>query len=125
MPQQSITNLIGDIPYRMALAGGWIDQPFVSQFDPALTVDLKSILTYYQSRYAGAMYSGCGGGYLYLVSTEAVPGCDEDPRQGMRRASVAQTRASARIFGSKLTQIFACAFFAPGVTFCSGIPPLY
>jgi hypothetical protein len=41
---------------------------------PALTVDLKSILTYYQSRYCGAMYSGCGGGYLIVVSTEPVPG---------------------------------------------------
>ena len=40
----------------------------------ALTVDLEGILTYYQSRYPGAMYSGCGGGYLYVVSTEPVPG---------------------------------------------------
>jgi hypothetical protein len=31
---ESITRLIGRIPYRMALAGGWIDQPFVSQFNP-------------------------------------------------------------------------------------------
>jgi hypothetical protein len=41
---------------------------------PALTVDLKSILGFYQSRYEGAMYSGCGGGYLYVVSQEQVPG---------------------------------------------------
>jgi hypothetical protein len=41
---------------------------------PALTVDLKGILGYYQSRYLGAMYSGCGGGYLFVVSTEPVPG---------------------------------------------------
>ena len=39
-----------------------------------LTVDLMTILRYYQSRYAGAMYSGCGGGYLYVVSEEPVPG---------------------------------------------------
>ena len=31
---------------------------------PALEVDLKAILAYYQARYPGAMYSGCGGGYL-------------------------------------------------------------
>ena len=37
-------------------------------------VNLVSILEYYQSRYAGAMYSGCGGGYLYVVSEETVPG---------------------------------------------------
>lgn len=41
---------------------------------PAIRVDLKGILEYYQSRYAGAMYSGCGGGYLYVVSEQPVPG---------------------------------------------------
>jgi hypothetical protein len=39
-----------------------------------LTVDLMGILGHYQARYAGAMYSGCGGGYLYVVSDEPVPG---------------------------------------------------
>lgn len=39
-----------------------------------ITVDLKSILEYYQSAYHGAMYSGCGGGYLYVVSDKPVPG---------------------------------------------------
>jgi hypothetical protein len=28
-----MTDPIGRIPYRMALAGGWIDQPFVSKFN--------------------------------------------------------------------------------------------
>ncbi len=41
---------------------------------PTLAVDLMSLLHYYQSHYAGAMYSGCGGGYLYIVSEEAVAG---------------------------------------------------
>ena len=41
---------------------------------PTLRVDLLEILHYYQSMYQGAMYSGCGGGYLYVVSEEAVPG---------------------------------------------------
>ena len=41
---------------------------------PTLTVDLQGLLGYYQARYAGAMYSGCGGGYLYVVSEEPVPG---------------------------------------------------
>jgi len=39
-----------------------------------LTVDLMAILRHYQARYAGAMYSGSGGGYLYIVSDEPVPG---------------------------------------------------
>jgi len=41
---------------------------------PAIKVDLRPILDTYQRRYAGAMYSGCGGGYLYVVSDEPVPG---------------------------------------------------
>jgi hypothetical protein len=39
-----------------------------------LPFDLRTILGYYQKRYAGAMYSGCGGGYIYVVSEEPVPG---------------------------------------------------
>ncbi len=41
---------------------------------PSITIDLMGILDFYQSRYAGAMYSGCGGGYIYVVSEEPVPG---------------------------------------------------
>jgi len=41
---------------------------------PTLTVDLKTLLRAYQSEYAGAMYSGCGGGYLFVASPEPVPG---------------------------------------------------
>ena len=41
---------------------------------PTLTVDLVALLKHYQARYAGAMYSGCGGGYLYVVSEAPVPG---------------------------------------------------
>jgi hypothetical protein len=39
-----------------------------------IDVDLLGILQHYQSQFAGAMYSGCGGGYLYVVSEEPVPG---------------------------------------------------
>jgi hypothetical protein len=41
---------------------------------PNIMVDLASLLGFYQSHYAGAMYSGCGGGYLYVISNEPVPG---------------------------------------------------
>jgi hypothetical protein len=41
---------------------------------PSIKVDLMALLGQYQDRYAGAMYSGCGGGYLYIVSEEPVPG---------------------------------------------------
>lgn len=41
---------------------------------PTITVDLLGILSHYQLKYAGAMYSGCGGGYIYVVSEQQVPG---------------------------------------------------
>jgi hypothetical protein len=41
---------------------------------PSLRVDLMPILKAYQQQYLGAMYSGCGGGYLIVVSNELVPG---------------------------------------------------
>ncbi len=41
---------------------------------PSLTVDLIGILRRYQAEYPGAMYSGCGGGYLYVVSGVPPPG---------------------------------------------------
>ena len=41
---------------------------------PTITMDLVALLKHYQARYAGAMYSGCGGGYLVVASQEPVPG---------------------------------------------------
>ncbi len=41
---------------------------------PLLRVDLMPLLKAYQQQYLGAMYSGCGGGYLIVVSERPVPG---------------------------------------------------
>jgi hypothetical protein len=41
---------------------------------PTITTDLMGVMRWYQARYAGAMYSGCGGGYLFVVAEEGVPG---------------------------------------------------
>jgi hypothetical protein len=41
---------------------------------PLIRVDLAGLLKAYQKQYCGAMYSGCGGGYLIVVSTKPVPG---------------------------------------------------
>lgn len=41
---------------------------------PLITTDLMRVLGAYQNDYPGAMYSGCGGGYLIVASTEPVPG---------------------------------------------------
>jgi hypothetical protein len=41
---------------------------------PTISIDLAGLAKVYQARYPGAMYSGCGGGYLYVVSDEPVAG---------------------------------------------------
>ncbi len=41
---------------------------------PSSAVDLAGLLRHYQERSRGAMYSRCGGGYLYVVSEKPVPG---------------------------------------------------
>jgi hypothetical protein len=41
---------------------------------PTIHMDLRAILASFQARYPGAMYSGCGGGYLIVASEEDVPG---------------------------------------------------
>jgi hypothetical protein len=41
---------------------------------PLITADLPGLLKAYQRCYAGAMYSGCGGGYLIVAAGESVPG---------------------------------------------------
>ena len=39
-----------------------------------IKVDIVALLRFYQANYPGAMYSGCGGGYLIVVSNVPVPG---------------------------------------------------
>lgn len=41
---------------------------------PLIRLDLTKLLKAYQQQYCGAMYSGCGGGYLLVISKEPVPG---------------------------------------------------
>jgi len=41
---------------------------------PTIGHDLVALLQAYQRRYPGAMYSGCGGGYLIVASDDPVPG---------------------------------------------------
>jgi len=40
---------------------------------PTINIDLKAILSWFQDRYPGAMYSGCGGGYMIVASETPVP----------------------------------------------------
>ncbi len=41
---------------------------------PLIKLDLMALLKAYQRSYPGAMYSGCGGGYLIVASDKPVPG---------------------------------------------------
>jgi len=41
---------------------------------PTISMDLRGLLAAYAADYPGAMYSGCGGGYLLVASEEAPPG---------------------------------------------------
>ncbi len=41
---------------------------------PLIKCDLKALLKVYQNNFPGAMFSGCGGGYLLVASKEKVPG---------------------------------------------------
>jgi hypothetical protein len=41
---------------------------------PLIRLNLMALLKAYQRQYLGAMFSGCGGGYLMVVSKEPVPG---------------------------------------------------
>ena len=39
-----------------------------------IDADLEGILASYRDEYGGALYSGCGGGYLFVPAERAVPG---------------------------------------------------
>ncbi len=41
---------------------------------PAISIDLRSLLAAYADAYPGAMFSGCGGGYVIVASDEAPSG---------------------------------------------------
>ncbi len=41
---------------------------------PAIQVPVMEKLRYYQRKYAGAMPSGCGVGYIYVASSDPVEG---------------------------------------------------
>lgn len=41
---------------------------------PAIKIDLSGLLAAYAAEYPGAMFSGCGGGYVIVASDEPPPG---------------------------------------------------
>jgi len=41
---------------------------------PLLHLDLVALMDHYREEFGGAMYSGCGGGYLFVATDRPVPG---------------------------------------------------
>ncbi len=105
----------------------------------SLKVDLMAILQHYQNRYPGAMYSGCGGGYLYVVSTDPVPGAfqvkvriNQDNKNNMPRAYVTGSfddmRSSDIRFleeASKLGELTVFLWADKLVGSLTGVPPRF
>jgi len=60
---------------------------------PTVAVDLAALLRRYQAEYPGAMYSGCGGGYLIVASSRDIPGALRvRVRRGPDHASAGRAR---------------------------------
>ena len=65
---------------------------------PLLRVELMPLLKAYQQQYLGAMYSGCGGGYLIVVSEKPVPGAF---KVNVRTSATADHAPSTNLRGSR------------------------
>jgi cytidyltransferase-like protein len=61
---------------------------------PSLSVDLIALLRRYQAAYPGAMYSGCGGGYLIVASSRDIAGA---VRIRVRRGAETSSDVRARV----------------------------
>ena len=60
---------------------------------PLLRGDLMAILAAHQRQYPGAMYSGCGGGYLIVVSEAPVPGAFQITVRPGRRPGIPERKS--------------------------------
>ena len=67
-----VTEVIGAISNRLQLAGGWIDQPFVSRFNPRPPGSM--VVVALEPTFRVIDRAGCGGGYLLVASRKPVPG---------------------------------------------------
>jgi len=59
-PKSPVARLIGSIPHRLQLAGGWIDQPFVSRFNPKPPGSM--VVAQIEPNFAPMNRSGLAGG---------------------------------------------------------------
>jgi hypothetical protein len=65
-----VTEVIGAIPKRLQLAGGWIDQPFISRLNPQPPGSM--VVAALEPTFR--VMDRSGGGYRLVTSREPVPG---------------------------------------------------
>jgi len=68
MTAPRISRVIGRIPYRIALAGGWIDQPFVSRLNPTPPGSMVVVAVEPEFRFMDR--SGCATGTRDVATLE-------------------------------------------------------
>ncbi|HSV85152.1 MAG TPA: hypothetical protein VLH85_01160, partial [Levilinea sp.] len=95
-----ITCVIGRFPYRMALAGGWIDQPFVSRRNPQPPGSM--VVVSLEPQYW--MMERCGMAnstrkVALQMWPDGLPG--GDPAELVRRLYVAENEGKAEPSGSQ------------------------
>ena len=72
-PASRIQEVVGDIPFRLALAGGWIDQPFCSRLNP--TPPGSMVVVSVQPTFHWMERAGIAGHVAEAVRTE-LENCD-------------------------------------------------
>jgi hypothetical protein len=95
-----IGSVIGGIPYRIALAGGWIDQPFVSQHDPAPPGSMVVVSVHPDYRFMD--YCGIGTSTRKIAQRlwgSSIP--ERAPAELVRELYIEENRGKAEPSGSQ------------------------
>lgn len=98
--EDSITDIIGKIPYRIALAGGWIDQPFMSSHNPAGTGSMVVISIVPEFRWMDRAGIASSTRSLAIKLWDGVLP-DEDPEKLVRFLYEAENKGKAEPSGSQ------------------------
>lgn len=110
--ETTLQEVIGTLPYRLQLAGGWIDQPFVSQVDPQppgsmVVVSLRPTVRYMER-------SGFATGTRAAARAlwgEAIP-TDRSPGELVRELYAAENEGRSAPSGSQ----DMCGLVYPGIS---------
>lgn len=96
----SLTSVIGWAPYRLALAGGWIDQPFVSRHNPEPPGSMVVVSLVPDLRYMERAGMATGTRKVLLrLWPDAMP--DRDPQTLVRELYAAENEGRADPSGSQ------------------------